>query len=464
MKLHAMKRRANKIPCFLQLFFLHAWKTIKEDLFDLSVQLSIKNLFDKTLLMTWQINTLHTRHLSKQWLQTLFLPGRIWAGWVFPRASCAWPGSALSSWHRRTAAPSRGPKWFPHIITDIPLDDTLIHPRDIAYTRPYFGIFFVGRGHSINLLRHFRQPKTFGFCMAPEKTEGEKKLRKVIFFSFFGMHKSVQICGNWRKLMLWLFLQRCRRNMKLISYELGIQSGGMTIGKYPFFYLFYGELCVFKFFFFTCVPLSFCPSKKYFLKNCLSFLPSLSIADEGDWPLSLPSFSESVSTTCEKTQKMLLFLLWISIHFRVEFQEHKVAQFGKAKPGTFHRFSETNVNLFKSVSAFFSPVSPDPQLCCKGKPFCTLHGAIKGRERQFSPPHSSWKNPAMRLSWCMKEEKNPRSPPSPPSTKACISWRQQAKFFLLPPISLLFLLCMENWPRMARLRLWGEKVFPRFPL
>ncbi len=433
MKLHAMKRRANKIPCFLQLFFLHAWKTIKEDLFDLSVQLSIKNLFDKTLLMTWQINTLHTRHLSKQWLQTLFLPGRIWAGWVFPRASCAWPGSALSSWHRRTAAPSRGPKWFPHIITDIPLDDTLIHPRDIAYTRPYFGILLWEGDAQSTCCVISGSPKPSVFAWRPKRPKEKKNFAKSFSFLFFGMHKSVQICGNWRKLMLWLFLQRCRRNMKVISYELGIQSGGMTIGKYPFFSIYYTANYVFLYFFFTCVPLSFCPSKKYFLKNCLSFLPSLSIADEGDWPLSLPSFSESVSTTCEKTQKMLLFLLWIRIYFRVEFQEHKVAQFGKAKPGTFYRFSEANVNLFKSVSAFLSPV-PDPQLCCKGKPFCTLRGAIKGRERQFFPLHSSWKNPAMRLSWCMEEEKNP---PPLPSTKACISWRQQAKFFLLPPISLL---------------------------
>ena len=173
-------------------------------------------------------------------------------------------------------------------------------------------------------------------------------------------------------------------------------------------------------FFFTCVPLSFCPSKKYFLKNCLSFLPSLSIADEGDWPLSLPSFSESVSTTCEKTQKMLLFLLWISIHFRVEFQEHKVAQFGKAKPGTFHRFSEANVNLFKSVSAFFLPV-PDPQLCCKGKPFCTLHGAIEGSkgERGNSFPFTlPGKTPicASHDAWRRR-----KIPPPLPSTKACIS-------------------------------------------
>ena len=414
--------------------------------------------------MTWQINTLHTRHLSKQWLQTLFLPGRIWAGWVFPRASCAWPGSALSSWHRRTAAPSRGPKWFPHKIKDISLDDTWIHPRDIAYTRPYFGIFFVGRGHSINLLRHFRQPKTFGFCMAPEKTEGEKKLRKVIFFSFFGMHKSVQICGNWRKLMLWLFLQRCRRNMKLISYELGIQSGGMTIGKYPFFYLFYGELCVFKFFFFTCVPLSFCPSKKYFLKNCLSFLPSLSIADEGDWPLSLPSFSESVSTTCEKTQKMLLFLLWIRIHFRVEFQEHKVAQFGKANQVLSIAFLKQKLiysSQFRHSSRLFRwTLNSAVYVQANHSALCMVRE--KGERGNSSPLTLPGKTPlcASHDAWRRR-----KIPPPLPSTKACISWRQQAKFFLLPPISLLSHVhgkLAKNGP--ARLMVWGEKIFPRFPL
>ncbi len=292
----------------------------------------------------------------------------------------------------------------------------------------------MGRRRSINLLRHFRQPKTFGFCMAPEKTEGEKKLRKVIFFSFF-WHAQKR-ANLWELAQTHALIILAALSSEHESHFLwaGYPKRGHDNWQISFFSIYFTANYVFLYsFFFTCVPLSFCPSKKYFLKNCLSFLPSLSIADEGDWPLSLPSFSESVSTTCEKTQKMLLFLLWIRIYFRVEFQEHKVAQFGKAKPGTFYRFSEANVNLFKSVSAFLSPV-PDPQLCCKGKPFCTLRGAIKGRERQFFPLHSSWKNPAMRLSWCMEEEKNP---PPLPSTKACISWRQQAKFFLLPPISLL---------------------------